>query len=342
MVGALFGSWWHHRIRPPGLPSGNPLGGFRLNGARLDPDQSIPHSAAVRILAMSKHSLYIDAHDSLLSRFALFNYGFRPFFLLAGLYALAIVPVWLYFYVHHGALFGALPAMYWHSHEMLYGFVMAAIAGFLLTAVPSWTGARGFGGLPLIILVTLWIAGRVAMATIGDVPFWVSAIAELALLPALAALLIPPLFRSANRNTPLLVVLGVLWLIDAAFLVALENGDAALAGRTMNLAIDLVLVLVTVIGGRIVPAFTANALRRLGETADIVSRAWLERTVIALMVAIDIVDVFAPNALLSGAYLSAVGLAQLQGAKRVHSLDTAYGLRLAAHRPRPESVLAAR
>lgn len=255
-------------------------------------------SSAVRNMTHLAHS--IPANDPLASRFSLFNYGFRPFFLLAGVYALAIVPVWLYFYVHHGALFGALPAMYWHSHEMLYGFVAAAIAGFLLTAVPSWTGARGFGGAPLLILVTLWIAGRVAMATIGDVPFWVSAIAELALLPALAALLVPPLFRSANRNTPLLAVLGVLWLIDAAFLMALKNGDSVLAGRTMTLAIDLVLVLVTVIGGRIVPAFTANALRGQGETAAIVTRAWLERTVVGLMAAVAVVDIFAPDPVISG------------------------------------------
>jgi uncharacterized protein involved in response to NO len=234
------------------------------------------------------------------NRFALFDYGFRPFFLLAGLYALAIVPVWLYFYVHHGAPFGALPAMYWHSHEMLYGFVVAAVAGFLLTAAPSWTGARGFAGTPLIIVVGLWAAGRIAMSTVGDAPFWVTAVAELALLPALAALLIPPLFRSQNHNTPLLAVLGLLWLIDAAFLVSLRNGDIVLAARTMTLAVDFVLVLVTVIGGRIVPAFTANALRRRGETPDIVSRRWLEIAVIASMVAIALADVFAPNGKLTG------------------------------------------
>ena len=234
------------------------------------------------------------------SRFCLFDYGFRPFFLLAGLWAFAIVPVWLYFYAHHGASFGALPAMYWHSHEMIYGFVVAAIAGFLLTAVPSWTGARGFAGTPLFIVVGLWIAGRAAMATVGDGPFWLAAIAELALLPALAALLIPPLFRSANRNTPLLAVLGVLWLIDAAFLVALKNGDAALATRTMTLASDFVLVLVTVIAGRIVPAFTTNALRRRGETASVVSRSWLEKAVIGSMVAIALVDVAAPHGQVSG------------------------------------------
>lgn len=250
-----------------------------------------------------------DARENPMSRFCLFDYGFRPFFLLAGLYAFAIVPVWLYFYAHHGAPFGSLPAMYWHSHEMLYGFVVAAIAGFLLTAVPSWTGARGFGGTPLIVLVGLWMLGRVAMASVGNAPFWLIAIAELALLPALAALLIPPLFRSANRNTPLLAVLGVLWLIDAAFLVSLRTGDVILAARTTSLAIDFVLILVTVIGGRIVPAFTANALRRHGETVQVVSHAWLEKLVIGSMVAIAIADVFAPHGVLSGVLAGIAALA---------------------------------
>jgi uncharacterized protein involved in response to NO len=152
----------------------------------------------------------------------------------------------------------------------------------------------------LIIVVGLWTAGRVAMGTVGDAPFWVTAVAELALLPAVAALLIPPLFRSQNHNRPLLAVLGLLWLIDAAFLVSLRNGDIVLAARTMTLAVDFVLVLVTVIGGRIVPAFTANALRRRGETPDIVSRRWLEIAVIASMVAIALADVFAPNGKLTG------------------------------------------
>jgi uncharacterized protein involved in response to NO len=250
-----------------------------------------------------------NSNNPLASRFALFDYGFRPFFLLAGLYALAIVPVWLYFYAHHSAPFGALPAMYWHSHEMLYGFVVAAVAGFLLTAVPSWTGARGFAGTPLIIVVGLWTAGRIAMATVGDAPFWITAIAELALLPGVAALLIPPLFRSQNRNTPLLAALGLLWLIDAAFLVSLKSGDVVLAARTMTLAVDFVLVLVTVIGGRIVPAFTANALRRRGETPDLVSRGWLEIAVIVSMIAIALADVFAPNGKLTGLLAALAGAA---------------------------------
>jgi uncharacterized protein involved in response to NO len=233
-------------------------------------------------------------------RFALFDYGFRPFFLLSGCYALLVVPIWLYRFAHAAAPFGALPAMYWHSHEMIYGFVMAAIAGFLLTAVPSWTGARGFAGRPLFAAVCLWFLGRVAMSAVGAVPFWLTATAELALLPLLLALLVPPIYRSANKNAPLLAVLLVLWLIDGVFLNALRRGDAALAGSAMRLAIDFVLVLVTVIGGRIVPAFTGNALRARGEAVSIATRRPVEVTVIVAMVAIAVVDAFAPDTKLSG------------------------------------------
>jgi len=255
-------------------------------------------------------SLTISA-DRNVNRCALFDYGFRPFFLLCGCYALAIIPIWLYRFAHAATPFGTLPAMYWHSHEMLYGFVMAAVAGFLLTAVPSWTGARGFAGRPLMIVVGLWVLGRLAMSTVGAVPFWLTATAELSLLPALLMLLAPPIFRSANRNAPLLAVVSVLWLIDIAFVVALQRGDGALAGSAMRLAIDLVLILVTVIGGRIVPAFTANALRQRGETVSTVTNRPLEFVVIGLMVAIAITDVFAPDSRVSGALAALAALAHV-------------------------------
>ena len=90
-------------------------------------------------------------------RIALLEYGFRPFFLLCGLFALIIVPLWLFRFAHASVPFGGLPGVYWHAHEMLFGFVGAAIAGFLLTAVPSWTGSPGFGGRPLVVVVALWL-----------------------------------------------------------------------------------------------------------------------------------------------------------------------------------------
>ena len=243
--------------------------------------------------------------------FALFSYGFRPFFLLGGLYAFIIVPWWMYRFADARVSFGGLPAMYWHAHEMIYGFVMAAIAGFLLTAVPSWTGQRGFAGKPLITAVVLWLAGRLAMSLDDDIPFWLLAIAEIALVPWLITLLAPPILRTRNRNLPLLGVLLVLWLIDAAFLVSMARADVALAAGSMRLAIDFVLVLITVIGGRIVPAFTANALRRRGGEPNLVTRTSLEYVVIGLMISIAIADVFAPNGILSGTLAALAGLAHI-------------------------------
>jgi uncharacterized protein involved in response to NO len=238
-------------------------------------------------------------------RFALFSYGFRPFFLLAGLYAALAVPAWIWIYAHNAAPFGALPPHFWHGHEMLYGFAGAAIAGFLLTAVPSWTQSRGFGGLPVILLTLLWLGARIFVALLGDAPMWLIAVVELSFFPAVAALIAPPLLRARNRNTPLLAVLAVLWLLDVAFMVGVARGDLLLLQRALRLAIDLVLILVTVIGGRIVPAFTGNALRSRGQPVSIVARPWLDRLVIALMVAVAVVDVGWADAALSG-WLAAI------------------------------------
>src|SRR5688500_7245758 len=153
--------------------------------------------------------------------FALFDYGFRPFFLAAGVFAVLGIVVWLWLYTTGVQPLPNGPAQLWHGHEMLYGFVGAAIAGFLLTAVPSWTGTRGFGGTPLVLLATLWLAGRVAFAAVGGLPLALVALCDLAFMPVLGAILVPPLLRVRNRNSPLLLVLAVIWLTDVVFLYAL-------------------------------------------------------------------------------------------------------------------------
>ena len=251
-----------------------------------------------------------------LRRFALFDYGFRPFFLLCGLYALVIVPLWLFRFAHASVPFGTLPGVYWHAHEMVFGFVAAAIAGFLLTAVPSWTGSRGFAGRPLIVMVALWLGGRIAMAQADSFPFWAVAILELAFLPALLILLAPPIVRARNRNLPILGVITVLWLIDAAFMRAMQTGDVLLAAGAARVAVDLVLMLVVVIGGRIVPAFTGNALRRMGSEVAPVTRGWLEIISIGSVVLIVLCDLFKPDSRAAGilAAIAAVShMARLAG-----------------------------
>jgi uncharacterized protein involved in response to NO len=159
-------------------------------------------------------------------------------------------------------------------------------------------------------MVLLWLAGRVAMSTIGSVPFWMTALAELALLPVLLMLLAPPILRARNRNLPILGVITVLWLLDAAFLRAAQTGDILLASGVVRVAVDLVLVLVTVIGGRIVPAFTGNALRRAGSEVAIVSRPWVEVLAIGGVAAIALCDIFIPDSRTAGALAAVTAAAQ--------------------------------
>src|SRR5688500_14333853 len=199
--------------------------------------------------------------------FALFAYGFRPFFFAAAAFAVLGLVAWLWLYTTGVQPLQNGPAQLWHGHEMLYGFVGAAIAGFLLTAVPSWTGDRGFAGTPLVLLATLWVAGRLAFAAASVLPLGLVALCDLAFMPALGGILVPPLLRVRNRNAPLLIVLAAIWLTDVVFIYALMRDDPLLARTTLLVAIDIVLLLVTVIGGRIIPTFTANALRARGRAS---------------------------------------------------------------------------
>lgn len=211
------------------------------------------------------------------------------------------------------------PPGLWHAHEMLFGFIAAAVAGFLLTAVPSWTGARGFAGWPLAILAALWALGRVGAATSALWPAWLVAALDLSFLPALAAFVLPPLVRARNRNTPLLVVLTALWLSNVAFYFGLAREDPSLARHALLLGIDIVLLLVTVIGGRIIPAFTAAAFKQRGSANPL--HAWRGMTALAVagMIAVAVVDLWRPEGAAAGsvalvaALIQAVRLAQWRG-----------------------------
>lgn len=232
---------------------------------------------------------------------AIWSYGFRPFFFGAGLLAVLIIPWWAGSLVWRVPLATGWPPSLWHGHEMLFGFIGAAITGFLLTAVPSWTGERGFAGWPIILLATVWAFGRIAAATSSLWPPWIVAGLDLLFLPGLAALVLPPLMRARNRNTPLLAVLAALWATDLVFHWGLFHADAGVARRALLIGIDIVLVLVTVIGGRIIPAFTSAALKEHG--IAITMRAWRALTplTISAMVLVTLIDLWRPEGSLSGA-----------------------------------------
>jgi uncharacterized protein involved in response to NO len=219
---------------------------------------------------------------------ALLEAGFRPFFLVGSVYAAASLTAWLLLFGGLAAPPGGWPAPwpgpYWHGHEMIFGFVAAAIAGFLLTAVPSWTDTPRLAGRPLAGLVVAWGLGRAALWLAPWLPGPLVAAADLAFLPLLAVAVGRPIWRARQaRNLP---VLGVLLLLAAANL-ALHLGVSRAAPATarlgLHLALYLVLVLLAIISGRIVPLFTRNALRRRGLDAAVGSSPAAEKLLAAVM-----------------------------------------------------------
>jgi uncharacterized protein involved in response to NO len=252
----------------------------------------------------------------------LFDYGFRSNFFLAGLAALVLVPLWAVSFVVGTPLGSGWPPTLWHAHEMLFGFIASAIAGFLLTAVPSWTGQKGFSGLPLIALAAVWLSGRLLIASSTLWPPLLPAAVDLAYLPLLAALVMIPLLRSKSRNTPLLFVLGALWLTNLAFHAALIGHDAPLARHSIMVGIDIVLFLVTVIGGRIVPAFTTAALRQQGVDGALKSRTVVTVTCIAAMGGVLAGDVFWPDSRIAGVIAGVAALCQFGRLMQWRTLHT--------------------
>ncbi|HVN44399.1 MAG TPA: NnrS family protein [Steroidobacteraceae bacterium] len=244
---------------------------------------------------------------------AVLGYGFRPFFLAAALAALLLITWWAASLELHVPLATAWPAALWHGHEMVYGFIVAAVSGFLLTAVPSWTGARGFAGWPLVLLVALWLLGRLLVSSSAHWPLGVTAAADLAFLPALAIMLLPPLSRTRNRNTPLLIALAALCGANGWFYWAVDQGYAAYAQRALLVAVDIVLLLVTVIGGRIIPAFTSAALKARGGTLASRALPGVNTAAIAVMLAMVTLDATMPDSRPAGACaLLAAGIQALR------------------------------
>ncbi len=247
-------------------------------------------------------------------RWALFGYGFRPFFLGAGMLAMLLIPWWAASLTWGTSLATAWPPVLWHGHEMLFGFITAAVAGFLLTAVPSWTGSRGFAGWPLRLLAALWLFGRIAVTTSVLWPPYLVAVLDLSFLPALIGFVLPPLLRERNRNTPLLAVLLAFWIVDGTFYCGLFQGDAALSLHALHVGIDIVLLLITIIGGRIVPAFTNSAFKQRGVAIAVRASAFMTPLVIVSMLAVIVIDLYWPDGKLAGV---AAAIAAIAHAMRV-------------------------
>jgi uncharacterized protein involved in response to NO len=189
--------------------------------------------------------------------FALWNLGFRPFYLLASSFAALSIVLWVFQYTGH------IPAAYvrgpaWHGHEMLYGYTMAVVAGFLLTAVRNWTGMPTPAGAPLMALAVLWVAGRVLIVT----PFAIAAAVVNAAFPVAVAIGIGiPLVRSRNqRNYFFMALLLLLGFAVLAFHLAPLDILPWPARVNLQAGLDVILFIVAVMGGRVIPMFTNNGV----------------------------------------------------------------------------------
>jgi len=244
---------------------------------------------------------------------ALWQRGFRPFFLAAGVYGFAFVAAWTFAWRGAFAAPAWLVPMWWHGHEMLFGVVAAAIAGFLLTATPVWTGRPALRGRPLAALVALWALGRLAMGAAGALPAALVAAADLAFPIALAGVLARTVWGTGQRrNYGVVALVATLAAANAAVHAQALGWSADSAPRALRFAVDLVVVLIVVIGGRITPGFTSNALARLGVAARARSLPWLDRLAVAAAVLLAAADLLIPRSVASGV-LAAVAAVAVAG-----------------------------
>lgn len=206
--------------------------------------------------------------------FALFALGFRPFFLLGALCAALLVPLWIALLSGKLLLMPVLPGMIWHGHEMLFGFAGAVIVGFLLTAAHNWTGLATPTGVRLAALALLWLAGRIAL--FSGKPL-LAAMLDISFLPIVALVLGRVLWRAKSRRNYFVPFLLLALAATNGMIHAGTQGWLEISPITgLHLAVALITVLETVIAGRIVPSFTANALHTVPWR-----NIWLERSAIA-------------------------------------------------------------
>ena len=188
------------------------------------------------------------------------TYGFRPFFLAAGLWSTSALLLWIVMFATGSTIPSRFDPLAWHIHEMLFGFVMAAVAGFLLTAIPNWTGRLAVRGRPLALLASLWLLGRIACLISADLPAWLAIVADLSFPVALLAVAAREIIVGRNwRNLPMTAPLAVFIIAD--LLMHLESLDMPVpSGLGWRLGLAAPILLISVVGGRIIPSFTRNWL----------------------------------------------------------------------------------
>ncbi len=243
---------------------------------------------------------------------ALFSFGFRPFFLIGAIWAAGAMGLWLAMIGGWIALPTAFDSVTWHAHAFLFGYLPAIIAGFLLTAVPNWTGRLPVVGWRLGLLVSLWLIGRIAVTVSAGLPAALVAVLDLSCMVMLAVMIAREIV--AGKNWKNLVVLGMLLgLIVGGALFHLEFalGGDPVHGIGLRVGLGAGVMMISVIGGRVVPSFTRNWLVKVGDPArpSPPMQGFDKVVLLVTVVALALWVVF-PNHTATAFALTALGLAQ--------------------------------
>ncbi len=239
---------------------------------------------------------------------ALFSYGFRPMFLMAGLWSLVAMGLWLAMLTGRIEPPAPWSGVSWHVHGFLFGYMGAVLAGFLLTAVPNWTGRMPVVGWPLAALAALWLIGILLHWALPALRLWI----EPAFLPLLALLLWREIIAGGNRrNVPVAALVSLLALAHLVFDWQVAAEGAALDGTALRSAVAAVVLLISLIGGRVTPSFTRNWLVQRRDPHLPASFGRIDRATMGLSTAALAAWVLLPQNGVSGALLVAAGLAHL-------------------------------
>ncbi|WP_369721480.1 NnrS family protein [Bradyrhizobium sp. LLZ17] len=240
----------------------------------------------------------------------LFANSFRPFFLLAAIQAGLSILAWLPMFYGELSVTSAFAPRDWHVHEMLYGFLPAVITGFLFTAIPNWTGRLPIRGSSLVALVVVWLAGRAAVILSADLGWAFALAVDAAFLALVVAAATREIIAGGNwRNLPVVLLVLVLLAGNVAF--HLEAHFEGAADVSIRVGIGVVVLLITLIGGRIIPSFTRNWLVKFNPGRLPVPFGRFDGAVIGLTALALIAWIVAPLNTVTGAAMALAGALHL-------------------------------
>ncbi len=254
------------------------------------------------------------------------SYAFRPLFLLSGFFAIFAIIVWIMI-LNGSAEIGLVGnSLYWHGHEMIVGFALATVAGFILTAVANWTGRPALSGLPVAWLVTSWILGRSAMLYANTMPIAVSAALDMLFPLSLCFFTAREIFTAGNqRNYKIVLVTVIIASLNLVYHLGVAGIFPGGDYIALYLLIHVVILLVAIVSGRVVPNFTANWLHGQGANNGPVANVAVDRMAIALTILTGLAAVFYPGRITLGvlamlaAFTHALRVSQWHGLRTVRN-----------------------